>query len=123
MYPRLWIVTRGHNDNDLIDHVSDPTFDLSIAGVGVRHKICEDLYVKTKILQSVTFCQKYPDGNNVDLSNYVTSDQLQQTAQTLTNLVTVSLGDFYPKSEMDEKLSSIPTIRNEFEKDIFNDIT
>ena len=61
-------------------------------------------------------------GNNVDLSGYVTSEQLQQTAQALTNLLTVSLGDFYPKTEMDEKLSSIPTIRNEFEKDIFNDI-
>ena len=75
MYPKLWIVARGYSYDDLIHHVSDPTFDVSIAGVGVRHEIyptfdvsiagvgvrheiCEDLYVKTKILQSVTFCFK-----------------------------------------------------------------
>ena len=55
-------------------------------------------------------------GNNVDLSGYVTSEQLQQTAQTLTNLVNVSLGDFYPKTEIDSKL-----IKNELDDVIFDD--
>ena len=35
----------------------------------------------------------------VDLSDYVTDAELQQTAQDLTNLMTVNLGNFYPKTE------------------------
>ena len=55
MCARLRVVTQRDNPIDIVYRITASTFELSRAFVGIGDIICNNLYVKTKILQSATF--------------------------------------------------------------------
>ena len=59
MCARLRVVTQRDNPIDIVYRITASTFELSRAFVGIGDIICNNLYVKTKILQSATFCCLY----------------------------------------------------------------